>query len=221
MEMKEDMEKIENLEKLEQEPPEPWYKGPIKYIMMTFILLLIVMWYFPKESIKLDSEPARIPTIEEVLPPTFQLNNQTTPTKNIQQHITPNDPIIKQIANKIATTSCDGSQVCQAKAIYYFVRDNIEYVADPLGTEYWEDPKELLTTKGGDCESGVILLSSLLGAIGIDYDLVFIPNHVFLKIRLDNALKRYKIDDYIYLDWTCKTCAFGEIPLKDRQHINQ
>lgn len=214
-------QKIEN--NFEIEPPEPWYKGPIKYIMMTFILLLIVMWYFPKESIKLDSEPTTIPAIEEVLPPNFQLENNTLnkETKNLYQYIKPNDSTIKQIANKIATTSCDGSQVCQAKAIYYFVRDNIEYVADPLGKEYFEDPKELLTTKGGDCESGTILLASLLGAIGIDYDLVFIPSHVFLKIRLDKALKRYKIDNYIYLDWTCKSCDFGEIPLNNKQYLNQ
>jgi len=211
--------KIEEIE--EQEPPEPWYKGPIKYIMMIFILLLIVMWYFPKESIKLDPEPKTIPKIEEVLPPNFQLDNKTTTKQNLYQYIKPDDPTIKQIANKIATTSCDGGQVCQAKAIYYFVRDNIEYVADPLGTEYFEDPKEALYTKASDCDGGVILLSSLLGAIGIDYDLVYIPNHVFLKIRLDKALKRYKIDNYIYLDWTCKTCEFGELPLKDKQYLNQ
>ena len=57
--------------------------------------------------------------------------------------------------------------------------------------------------------SGAILLASLLGAIGLDYELVFIPRHVFLKVRLKNALKRYKVGDYVYLDWTCKNCKFG------------
>lgn len=211
-------------EEIEQtEQIEPWYKGPIKYIMMVFLLLLIVMWYFPKESIKLDPEPVRIPAIDEVLPADFKLSNETIKINNqndFYKFIKPNDPVIKQIANKIATISCDGNQVCQSKAIYYFVRDNIEYVADPLGFEYVEDPKSILWSKGGDCESGTILTASLIGAIGVNYELVFIPNHVFLRIRLNKALKRYKIDDYVYLDWTCKSCEFGELPLSDKRYIN-
>lgn len=200
---------------------DPWYKGPIKYIIMLFLLLIIVLWYFPIESIKLDPQPTRIPTIAEVLPSDFKLENETIKISNqndFYSYIKPNDPIIKQIATKISTISCDGNQVCQAKAIYYFVRNNIEYVADPLGFEYVEDPKEVLYTKGGDCESGTLLLASLLGAIGIDYELVFIPAHVFLKIRLDKALKRYKINNYVYLDWTCKNCNFGELPLEDKNY---
>ncbi len=212
----------DRLEVNPQTEQEPWYKGPIKYIMAIFLLLLIVMWYFPKESIKLDPHPKTIPTIEEVLPENFKLDNQTI-TINTQSdlytYIKPTDPIIKQIATKIATLSCDGNQVCQAKAIYYFVRNNIEYVADPLFLEYIEDPKELLVTQGGDCESGTILLASLLGAIGVDYELVFIPRHVFLKIKLNKALKRYKINNWVYLDWTCKSCDFGELPLNDKRYI--
>ena len=207
-------------EGMEEIGEEPWYRGPIKYIIMVFLLLIIVLWYFPKESIKLDPEPIMIPSIEEVLPVGFELENKTVYGENLYAYIKPNDPSIKQIANKIATLSCDGSKVCQSKAIYYFVRDNIEYVADPLGLEYFEDPKELLVTKGGDCESGTMLLASLLGAIGVDYELVFIPRHVFLKIKLKDALKRYKIDDFVYLDWTCETCGFGEIPLSDKMYIN-
>lgn len=207
----------------EVEEKDPWYTGPIKYIIATFLILLMVLWYFPKESVKLDPHPTRIPSIDEVLPDNFRLENVSiavTSVSELYKYITPNDPMIKQIASRIATTACDGGQVCQAKAIYYFVRDNIEYVADPLFLEYIEDPKELLVTKGGDCESGTMLLASLLGAIGVDYELVFIPRHVFLKIRLRNVLKRYKMGDYVYLDWTCKSCEFGEIPLSYKVYIN-
>jgi len=205
-----------------EELKEPWYKGPIKYIIMLFLVLIIILWIVPDYSIKLDPEPKTIPKIEEVLPPDFKIENQTITIKDkndFYKFIKPNDPIIKQIADKISTISCDGNQICQTKAIYYFVRNNIEYVADPLQFEYVEDPKEVLYTKGADCESGTLLLASLLGAIGIDYDLVFIPNHVFLRIKLDQASKRYKIDNYIYLDWTCKTCSFGEIPLSDKNYL--
>lgn len=213
------MNRIEEIEEEQQ----PWYKGPIRYIIMVFLLLLIVLWYFPKESVKLDPEPVRIPAIEEVLPSDFRIGNESVEVKNkndFYKFIKPNDPVIKQIANKIATISCDGNQICQAKAIYYFVRNNIEYVADPLLFEYVEDPKEVLYTKGGDCESGNLVLASLLGAIGLNYELVFIPNHVFLRIKLNKALKRYKIGNWVYLDWTCKKCKFGELPLEDRRYID-
>jgi transglutaminase-like putative cysteine protease len=211
----------EHIEEVTEEK-EPWYKGPIKYIMAVFLLLLIVLWYFPRESIKLDPEPSLIPTVEDVLPAEFGFN-ESVEIKNrddFYKYIKPNDPVIKQIANKISTIACDGNQVCQSKAIYYFVRDNIEYVADPLGFEYVENPKEALYTKASDCEGGTILLASLLGAIGLDYELVFIPSHVFLKVRLNRALKRYKIGDFVYLDWTCKTCEFGELPLSDKRYLN-
>ncbi len=215
------IEEKQNEEKIEE--PEPWYKGPIKYIIMLFLLLLIIIWYFPLESIKLDPEPSRIPTIEEVMPSEFRLSNETIEIKqnsDFYSYILPYDPVIKQIANKIATIGCDGNQVCQAKAVYYFVRNNIEYVADPLGFEYVEDPKEVLYTKAGDCESGSLVLASLMGAIGLDYELVFIPSHVFLRIKLNEALKRYKQGNWVYLDWTCKNCRFGELPLEDRKYIN-
>ena len=68
--------------------------------------------------------------------------------------------------------------------------------------------------------SEAIILASLLGAIGIDYELIFIPSHVFLRIRLNEALKRYKIGNWVYLDWTCDTCEFGELPLTDKQYVN-
>jgi len=110
--------------------------------------------------------------------------------------------------------------VCHAKAIYYFVRDNIEYVADPLGFEYVEEPKEALYMGSSDCEGGAILMASLLGAVGIEYELVFIPRHVFLKIKLDEALKRYKIGEWVYLDWTCDSCEFGQLPLNDKRYLN-
>ncbi|MEA2036854.1 MAG: transglutaminase-like domain-containing protein [Nanoarchaeota archaeon] len=204
------------------EEKELWYRGPIRIILMIFLLLLLVLWYFPKESIKLDPHPENIPTIEEVLPSNFQLEDITIEINNkddFYKYIRPYDPTIKQIADKIATISCDGNQVCQAKAIYYFVRNNIEYVPDPLRYEYVEDPKETLSTKAADCESGTILLASLLGAIGVDYELVFIPAHAFLRIKLNNALKKYQIGGWVYLDWTCSNCEFGEIPLNDKLHI--
>lgn len=208
------MDNIEQTEDMqEMEIKEPWYKGPIKYILATFLILLIVLWIIPVYAVKLDPEPKNIPKLADILPSNIQIPKNAP--QDYKQLVNPEDPIIKQIADNVAAKSCSSSDVCQAKALYYFVRDNINYVADPLGKEYLEDPKEVLITSAADCESGAILLASVMEAIGIDAQLVFIESHAFVRIKLDKARAKYKIDDYVYLDWTCSSCSFGEVPYQD------
>jgi transglutaminase-like putative cysteine protease len=205
------MQNPEEFKDIEEKPP--WYKGPIKYILAAFLVLIIIAMAVPYYAITLDPEPQNIPTITQVLPLNMEIPSNTS--QSYQELVNPSDPIIKQVADKIAAQSCKESKICQAKAIYYFTRDNIKYVSDPIGKEYLEDPKEVLATAAADCESGAILLASLQEAIGIDAQLVFIPSHAFVRIKLDKARAKYKIDDYIYLDWTCNSCDFGEIPYND------
>ena len=205
------MQKSEFIENAEEIEKEPWYRGPIKYILGVFLVLIIILMIIPSGVIKISPEPKNIPTLGEVLPPNIQLSNNTPQEYN--KLVNPTDPIIKQIADKIAASSCAFSRVCQAKALYYFVRDNIKYVSDPIGEEYLEDPKEVLSTAAADCESGAILLAALEEAIGIDAQLVFIPKHAFVRINLPEARAKHKMEeDYVYLDWTCADCDFGEIP---------
>jgi len=184
------------------EEPDPWYKGPIKYIILVFLLLIIILWV-PSYYVKLDPSPSRIPSISEVLLSNVVLENKTIKIEKQGDYaamINPSDPVIKQTADKISTIACDGDKICQSKAIYYFVRDNIEYVADPLGFEYVEEPKEVLVTNAGDCESGAILMASMLEAIGIRTELVFIPSHAFVRAKIDGVSKRYNIGDWVYLE---------------------
>ena len=54
--------------------PEPWWRGPLKWIMAMFLLLLMVLWLIPSYSVKIDPEPNYIPTIDEVVPSDFSLN---------------------------------------------------------------------------------------------------------------------------------------------------
>ena len=221
-EKQEDKQKHEEESQEITEEPDPWYRGPIKIVLSLFLLLLIVMWTFSYYGGKIDPEPTRIPSKAEALPIDIILDNDTIliVTKNdFYKAIKPEDPVIKQTADRIASISCDGNRVCQAKAIYYFIRDNYDYISDPVNKEYIEDPKEFLKIGGADCESGTLALASLLEAIGIQAELVFIPGHALLRINLPEASKRYKINDYVYLDWTCSNCNFGEIPLNVRKEI--
>lgn len=197
-------------------------KSPLKYILAAILVFILVLMIIPYYGIKLDPRPSYIPTIKEVLPKNIIIENQTHKVNSLsdfKKFVTPNDPIIREIAVKIATSSCKKSKVCQAKAIYYFIRDNIKYVSDPHKFEYAETAKEVLITSGSDCDGHAILLASLEESIGIKSRFVFVSQHVYIQIYLPEALKSYKSeDDWISLDATCKSCNFGEIPY---QHLKK
>ncbi|NQU98977.1 transglutaminase domain-containing protein [Candidatus Woesearchaeota archaeon] len=202
-----------------EQPEEEKKKGPIIYIAAVFLILLLVLMIFPHYGVKLDPRPDSMPTVEEVF--LFEDNFSTEPkslkTRNdFLDFVVPENPIIKTTANRIASYGCSGEKVCHAKAIYYFVRDNFEYIADPVNFEYVEMSQDFIISGGGDCESGTLLMANLMEAVGIDSQLVFIPGHAFLRIKLPEALSKYKRDfSWVYLDWTCDNCEFGEIPRRN------
>lgn len=200
-------------EDFEEEEKEHWYSGPAKIILAVFLLLLIVLMVIPYYSVKLDPEPKNIAGLEEINKfVTADPNLTVRGLEEISRIYNKNDPQIKFAADRIAASSCDENTVCYAKALYYFVRDNIKYVPDPNEMEYIEAPGIVLKTGAADCESGSILLLNMLESIGIDGQLALIPGHAFIRIKLDSAIEKYKNDGWIYLDWTCGSCGFGEVP---------
>lgn len=210
---------MEEKHKVHEEFEEPWWRGPIKWIMAIFLLLLVVLWLVPSYSVKIDPEPSYIATINEVLPPDFSINatkHNVTNKYDFLELIDPTDPLIKQTADRVAVMGCPTNRVCHAKAIYYFVRDNFNYVSDPTEFEYVKTAKESLYVRGGDCDDAAVLLATLLEAIGVNTRLVFIPRHVYVQAYLPDALKSYKSEDnWVSLDTTCRKCRFGEIPFKN------
>ena len=189
---------------------EPWYKGPMKIIMGVFLLLLIVLWVFPHYGLKQNPEPQYTPTLEEL-----QLNKLSIPeinSNNMNSYVQLT-PEIKQIADKIVTLSCPQThKVCNAKAIFYFIQKNFNYLNDPLAFEYYKTPQESLQSNSGDCDDASILLSSLLQSIGLQTRFVFVTRHVFVQVKIKEAVSSYKDqNDWINLDPTCNGCNFGEI----------
>jgi len=203
------------MEDIKEHEIEEEKRSPLVYIIALFLILMLILWIVPYYSIKLDPEPKNIPTKESVLPAniTIEKRNTTFVTRNeFLSLLDPNDQLIKQTASKVASQSCNSEKVCQAKAIFYFVRDNFDYVSDPR-IEYIESAREVLATGGSDCDGMAVLLANLEQAIGIETRFVFIPGHVYVQIKLDEAMKKYKTDDgWISLDPTCNYCSFGEIP---------
>lgn len=207
-------------------------KGPFKYLLALIIILLMVLWIVPGYGVKLDPSPKYIPTTNEIL--TEDLLKEIESQINIDELgkpvasyndylalIYPNDPIIKRVADRVVTTACQGVienyEVCYAKAIFFFVRDNFNYVPDPSIYDYVKTAKESLYNRGGDCDDASVLGANLLESIGIHTRFVFIPGHVYVQIKLPNALKKYKQKKemekgWINQDFTCKSCDFGETP---------
>lgn len=204
-------------EEIEREIDDEPEKGrsPLWYVLAIFLALIVVLMAIPYYSIRMDASPSRIPTIEEVVPSDIKLEERDVRLTRGQDYLAlldPTDPVVKLTADRIATYSCRSNKVCQAKANFYFVRDNFNYVSDPAEFDYVKNARESLATKGGDCDDASVLLANLLSAIGIRTQFVFVPGHVYVQARIPDAPRRYFAEhDWIPLDPTCRTCEFGEI----------
>lgn len=198
-------------------------RSPLIYILVIFLILLIVLMAVPYYAVRLDPRPSTIISLDEALQGENldygAVDHKIVSRSDFRRFITPEDQTVRDIAVKIVSNACKNvreKDVCNSKAIYLFVRDNIEYVSDPNKFEYGETVQEVLKTGGSDCDGLSTTMASLLEAVGVDVRLVFIPGHVYVQAKLPGAMQSYKDDgDYVSLDATCKSCDFGEIPYAD------
>jgi len=187
-------------------------RRPIIIIGGIFLLLLLVVSYVPLTNIGKYENPSNIPSINDVR--SLLPKNISNPgTLDIWDYVV-EDSEIKHVSNRIIVDSCSGGDTCYAKALYYFVRDNVQYIPDP-NKEYFETPFETILTGGADCDGQAILLASLLQSVGFLTEFVFVPGHVYVRFYSSEIPDIYRAkDNWVYLDTTCKTCEFGEIPKK-------
>ena len=121
---------------------------------------------------------------------------------------------------------CGKDKLCRAKALYKFVRDEVEFSNDPVGLEMVTSPAltfgldEYENTGGiwsGDCDCKVTALGSLLYSIGIPVRIVIVNApplgkkqyaHVYLEgvingmpVSMDANDPKYKFG-WSYKGWT-------------------
>jgi hypothetical protein len=202
-------------------------RNPFLYILVVALALLIILMVIPYESIRLDPEPKDIPALADVAPANLaELRNISGPVKsevraNYARMMFPENQEMRNMASKIATTSCDGHPVCYAKAMLQFVQKDLEYVSDPPNG-YLENPFETLYQGGAYCDGLSVLLANLLSAVGLPVRFVFIPNHVFVQVKIDEAPRTYKESDgWISLDPACSYCALGELSYSTRNQVKE
>jgi len=200
----------EEFEEFEEEVKK---RNPIWTIIGLAIILIFLASLIPYWAITADPRPSYTPTIAEVLPDGFTYERVEAATYSNYVIV---DSEIKGVADRIAIKACNsGETICHAKVMFYFVRDNFEYVSDPTAFEYIKSPHESLVNQGGDCDDASVLLSSLLESVGISTRLVFVPGHVYVEAWIPKAPNRYKSErDWVPLDATCSDCEFGEVVWK-------
>ncbi len=204
--------------KLKDNYDEDEKKNPFSYLLALILILLIIMVLVPYYGIKLDPMPKNIPTLEAVMPNDIDqlaASVDSIPSaerSNLRNLMMQTHEGIRKTAKRIITSSCEENELCYAKALFYFVRDNLYYIGDPPN-EFYENPFETMQTKGADCDGLAILLANLESSVGIPTRFAFIPGHVYIQVKVDSAPKKYKeADDWISLDPSCSDCEFGEVP---------
>lgn len=124
-------------------------------------------------------------------------------------------------------TSKTEDRPAKMRSIYYFVRDNIRYVAIHLGRGGYVPhyPREVFENKYGDCKDVSALLVSMLKGIGIEAHpaLVCTKDYGFIDTTicsLDpfNHMIVYvpQEKEPIWLDATSKFAPFNSLPWRDR-----
>jgi len=110
-------------------------------------------------------------------------------TENVSDYIESTNPLVRDTAvlavqNSPADIEAN-SEVWKIWKINYWVANNISYVSDPKGHNYFAYAHETLQARGGDCDDFSILLASMYEAVGLDAAIASIdtdddvkPNHM-------------------------------------------
>lgn len=129
--------------------------------------------------------------------------------------------VLQQTAGKTADED-------KAKALFYWVEENIRYVAVELGQSAWQPhaADEVYNNRYGDCKDMATLLVTLLHDAGIkDACPVLLQAGSDIPVEpslpstdaFDHCIARATIDGQPYwFDCTAEICGFGEIPGADR-----
>jgi transglutaminase-like putative cysteine protease len=170
-------------------------------------------------------EPNRVELID--FAPGIQLSTFANYTdlantfQNLMQPKTKVTPQVQQLADKLTADANTPRQ--KAQKLYNWVSANIRYVGTEVGASGFEphSADEILANQYGDCKDHVVLLESLLLAVGIESTPALINmSNTFLMPKLagkqfDHVITYIPSMD-LYLDSTAQFAEFGVLPQSEQ-----
>ena len=134
------------------------------------------------------------------------------------------DEAIKQKVKEL--TEDKATVLDKVRAIYNFCAEDIRYVAVEYGQAGYEPHKaiDIFFNKYGDCKDQAILLVTMLQEAGIKSYPVLIGTDEYIdlqeefpSINFNHCIVCVEInEELVYLDPTCSTCSFGNLPSDDQ-----
>ena len=141
--------------------------------------------------------------------------------QNLMQPKTQVTPKVQQLADRLTTVAKTPRQ--KAQKLYDWVSANIRYVGIDVGSSGFEphSADEILANQYGDCKDHVVLLESLLLAVGIESTPALInmsDTYQLPKLagtQFDHVITYIPSMD-IYLDSTAQFAEFGVLPQSEQ-----
>ena len=110
-------------------------------------------------------------------------------TKILNQLVEPAEPSIKNTSAEIARSYPGAYNIYQICAIFDNVQEQIKYVNDPRGHDFWSAANATLEIGAGDCDDKAILISSMLEAVGGTTRIYLIDTHAFTAVYIGSGTK--------------------------------
>ena len=134
------------------------------------------------------------------------------------------NPDVVAFARRLVQHCPNKDYVCEARAIFDWIQANIRFTRDPNNVELLQGPEVTLRSdvRCGDCDDHVILLQSLLQAIGIPTRVVLVAsqnaapnmyNHIFTEALLPvNGQDTWVAMDTTPMKSNGQLASFGYLP---------
>ena len=103
------------------------------------------------------------------------------------------DAQVKNLVTNLTKPYPGGYNIYRVLTVFDFVVNNLTYISDPEGRDFWCNPKQTLARGGGDCEDLSILFSSMVGAMGGTTRIYLTNSHAFSMLYVGNESQKNEI----------------------------
>ena len=125
-------------------------------------------------------------------------------TNNVSDYFEPSHPRVRDAAVfAVQETPAEieaNAAIWKIWKINHWVANNISYVSDPRGHNYYAFAHETLEVGGGDCDDFAILLASMYEAVGLDAAIATIDTDDDLSLDHMTCLVYYQDDGEAFIE---------------------